>query len=250
MNNLAIKVLGKKTVVCPGHGEYEAQGQSFMGNEVWTMCPACSHDKQIAEDQAAREQREREQNAALEKFYRDAGIIRRYRGITLANFCPTSEQIKPFDFGEKFINEFDLMCKRGQNLMFCGSVGTGKTRLVSAMLQTLGSGRYIRAVDISRTIRSSYDTRGKTELDIINELVSADLLVIDEVGVQFGTANEHMVVSDLIDRRYGDMRPTIIVSNLSKSELAGIFGERAWDRLTQSCLICPVLGQSQRQIKR
>lgn len=250
MDKFKVTELGQKQFVCPDHGEYTATGTLFMSNEVWTKCPACEHDEHIEAEQKEREARERRRLQALEQFYIEAGIIRRYRGVTLSNFGANERQDKALGYAQRFIEQFDAMSEKGQNLMFCGDVGTGKTRLVSAMLQTLGKGRYIRAVDISRTIRASYDTREKTELQIIDELVTTPLLVIDEVGVQFGTANEHMVVSDLIDRRYGEMRPTVIVSNLSKAELSQVFGERAWDRLTQNCLICPILGPSQRQTKR
>lgn len=60
---------------------------------------------------------------------------------------------------------------------------------------------------------------------------ATDLLILDEVGVQFGTDYEKVIITDIINRRYNDMRPTIILSNLDELELCDYLGARVMDRM-------------------
>jgi DNA replication protein DnaC len=55
-----------------------------------------------------------------------------------------------------------------------------------------------------------------------------------------------MLITDLIDRRYGELNPTVICSNLNEEQLSKFFGERAWDRLMQNGAIIPITGKSNR----
>jgi len=60
-----------------------------------------------------------------------------------------------------------------------------------------------------------------------------DLLVLDEVGVQFGTETENLVLFRILNRRYEDMKPTILVSNVEIGKLTEFVGERVIDRLCE-----------------
>jgi len=46
-----------------------------------------------------------------------------------------------------------------------------------------------------------------TQSEIIRRLGGLDLLVIDEVGIQFGTDTERMILYEILDLRYDAMRP-------------------------------------------
>lgn len=72
-----------------------------------------------------------------------------------------------------------------------------------------------------------------TEEDVLEELGGFDLLVIDEVGASRGSDWEVQLLHEVIDRRYQAVRPTIVVSNLTTTDLKDYIGERALDRLRQ-----------------
>ena len=55
-----------------------------------------------------------------------------------------------------------------------------------------------------------------------------------EVGVQYGTDGEQNILFEVLDRRYRDMLPTILLANQSKDGLKQFLGERAYDRLTET----------------
>ena len=63
---------------------------------------------------------------------------------------------------------------------------------------------------------------------------SVPLLVIDEIGVQYGTDSEQTILFDVLDKRYRDMRPTILLTNQNTIGLKAFIGERAFDRLTET----------------
>ena len=59
------------------------------------------------------------------------------------------------------------------------------------------------------------------------------LLIIDEIGVQYGTDSERNILFEVINDRYEDMLPTIMISNLPLNELAPLLGERVVDRMLE-----------------
>ncbi len=61
-----------------------------------------------------------------------------------------------------------------------------------------------------------------------------DLLVIDEIGVQSGTDNERKILFEIIDSRYLQMAPTILLSNLEQTQVIDLVGERVVDRMYEN----------------
>ena len=54
----------------------------------------------------------------------------------------------------------------------------------------------------------------------MDELATTKLLIIDEVQERAESGFENRLLTHLIDARYAAMRPTIIIANLAKRELA------------------------------
>lgn len=236
----------RKTSVCDVHGEFEDKGIPFMDRVIMLGCQVCAEERKSEEDARQKHEDDIEAEIKRREFYKNSGIIKRYQGLTLETFSPLPNQSIAYEAAMKFYKRFNEMSEKGQTLILNGTVGTGKTRLVQALLQSLGFGEYIRAVDISRRVRASFSDRGATEETAVQSFVDTPCLVIDEVGVQTKSEHADNLISDIIDRRYGDMKPTVICSNLEEKELAETFGERAWDRLNQACIICPIVGPTQR----
>ena len=72
-----------------------------------------------------------------------------------------------------------------------------------------------------------------TEQDAIDALVMPDLLILDEVGVQFGTVTESLIMFEILNGRYEKVRPTIVMSNLTEDEITEYLGSRVVDRLKE-----------------
>jgi DNA replication protein DnaC len=85
-----------------------------------------------------------------------------------------------------------------------------------------------------RQLRSGWRRdSGRSELEELDILSRLDLLVIDEIGVQFSSDAERVQLFDVINRRYADLRPTILVTNLTLAEIQETLGERVFDRFRE-----------------
>ena len=69
---------------------------------------------------------------------------------------------------------------------------------------------------------------------MLQDLRKLDLLIIDEVGLSFGSDAEVLQLSELLNMRYEDVRPTLIVSNCKSSDLSRYLGDRGVDRLREN----------------
>ena len=90
---------------------------------------------------------------------------------------------------------------------------------------------------VMRAIRSVKDTwgggSGKSETQAIAALVYPDLLILDEVGVQFGSDTEKLILFDVLNERYEKRRPTLLLSNFGVDEVQAYLGDRIFDRLRE-----------------
>jgi DNA replication protein DnaC len=95
--------------------------------------------------------------------------------------------------------------------------------------------RMIRVIDLVRKIKETW-SRGSdiSEQQIIDQFASVDLLVLDEVGIQFGTDTEKLFMFDVIDLRYQRNLPTVLISNLAVEDIANAVGSRVVDRLREN----------------
>ena len=87
----------------------------------------------------------------------------------------------------------------------------------------------------SAAIRATWrnDAR-ESEAEVLHRYTACDLLVIDEVGVQYGKESEQVELFKVFNKRYNDVRPTIVLSNVTTEELKGYLGERIFDRLREN----------------
>ena len=134
----------------------------------------------------------------------------------------------------------------GGVVILCGTRGNGKTQcaveLIRANCKQSKKSRYCRASQIGMEIRAAYDGRPisvggdlavRTEQDIIYGLASFDLLVIDECQSVPQTDFMLRIIELVVDLRYGDMKPTILIANTSVDNLAGVVGESVLDRCNE-----------------
>jgi len=232
--------LGERVQACEQHGEFTSKGERYFGRrEVWTGCPACAElarQQQAAADQLAAAQLERER---LESFIERAAVPRRFIGRTFDNFnATTPEQQRALDVARGYADTFDQRFKAGHGLVFSGMPGTGKSHLAAAILQVVlprHTGLYVTCMGLIRMVRNTWRRdSAQSEQDVLNMLAGVDLLVIDEIGVQYGTDGEQTVLFEVLDQRYQDKVPTILLTNQDKDGFKGYVGERSFDRLTET----------------
>jgi DNA replication protein DnaC len=85
---------------------------------------------------------------------------------------------------------------------------------------------------------------------VYRRLTDLSLLVIDEIGVQFGSQAEKTIFAELINRRYSALKPTVLIGNLTIKELSEAIGERVLDRFRDGGHTVTFTWPSQRGIKK
>jgi DNA replication protein DnaC len=167
-----------------------------------------------------------------------SGIPRRFRDRTFENYsAATAAQRQALDVCRAYADGFEQMRASGGGLLLLGGPGTGKTHLACAILaqviQAGHTGLFLPVSGALRVIRDAFSPRGqRTETEALALLAAVDLLVLDEVGIAIGNAStRRAMLFDVLNDRYGEMRPTILIGNLTSAELERYLGERIMERL-------------------
>jgi DNA replication protein DnaC len=182
---------------------------------------------------------------------RDAGqacIPRRFVGLSFDDYqCDGPEQERAFQTCRNFAKNIATVLEKGSNLILHGRPGTGKTHLACAIIKRLWEtgyrGIYTTHEALRSHLRASYDPEAtQRESAALQAFLGPDLLVIDEIEKAKG--NPDTIRKDLhrlIDDRYADLKPTLVVSNMTAPALRLYLGTALWDRLTGrdhlSCLV-------------
>jgi len=161
-----------------------------------------------------------------------------FRGKSFANFIvDTDAKQAALKVAKDFAENIEQHCERGTTLVFSGLPGTGKSHLalaIAAHVMDEATVFYTNALDSIRRVRDTWRRDSEqSETEVLRMFGEIDLLIIDEVGVQYGTEGEQVIMFDIINRRYRDMRPTILLTNLGKQGMKEYLGERSFDRLRE-----------------
>lgn len=226
----------ERTDVCEAHGAFTARN---ILRSVWTGCPACRAEKRAAAEAEAEVAAKAEEIARWQKRIGHAGIPPRFQSRTLDTYTASTEgQKAALAFARDYAAGFDVVMETGQSAVFIGTPGTGKTHLaIGIALAIMGQGRSALFTTAIRALRRVKETwaRGseETEREAIEALVYPSLLVLDEVGIQFGSDTEKLILFDVLNERYEQRKPTLLLSNLTLPEVRDYLGERIFDRLRE-----------------
>ncbi|WP_277973293.1 ATP-binding protein [Pantoea agglomerans] len=223
--------------VCDRHGGYELftlLSEDLRGNQA-TKCSRCPHC--IRQDQEEVESRLRELRVA--DLLDEAGIGRRFAACEFENYQPVNPAAaKNLNICQRYVSSWEERLEAGTGLVMNGSCGTGKNHLAVSIAKNLIRNHLARVefTDVMRLTRAVKNTwrshSERTEDDVLAHFSSLDLLIIDEVGVQFGTQAESVTLQEVINARYENVLPTILISNLTLEQLSDAIGERIVDRVT------------------
>lgn len=231
--------LGEIVIECKDHGAYTSAGTRYMGKrEIWTPCPDCEERRIAAELQAKANEKAERAARVLASMIDEALIPPRFVGRSFDNFIAESpSQLKALEVSKRYAELFDENAKRGAGLIFSGLPGTGKSHLAAAVMQTImpkHQALYMTCMGMIRAIRGTWRRESETsESEMLSRFGSVPLLVLDEVGVQYGTDGEQTIIFEVMDRRYRDMQPTILLTNQNAKGFTEFVGERVYDRLRE-----------------
>lgn len=232
-----------KKGVCDEHGEFEGiarEGRPFE-------CPACFIDAQ--RDRDIQEAIERKNQSGVFTFWnmgqRQNKIPKRFESACFENYVTKlPEQAAALQSVREFGEDFCANNMR-RNLIFTGTVGAGKTHLAIALGRELvRKGYRVAYLTIFDLLRPSQERGFTGSQSVVAQMGDYDLVVLDEIGAHpdFGYSSELVASSifQLIDSRYLNCRPTLLITNVEIEELgtsrAGL-GDRVMDRLAETDFI-------------
>lgn len=227
-------------LTCEKHGTYEPKiipfpiGQKYI---VYKNCPECAKDEAEAEAERIRTEREALYLRRIQSDKIQAGLGKRHINCTFENYITDTKQKETALTKTKSYLE-GVLNGAGACLVMAGKVGTGKTHLAASMVNMMiESGKQCRLIKMSeliRTLKSSWSKNSQqNESDLIDFYSRIPLLIIDEIGIQFGSDTEKLLLSEIVDNRYQELLPTVLISNLDLEGIKQCIGERSYDRLRE-----------------
>lgn len=155
-------------------------------------------------------------------FWRKRGVPERVIDATFLNFEGHEDAVQKVRSWLK---------KKGLFLMMSGTTGTGKGHLAASCLKQHGDGLFIEHVNMLSDLRSSYSTQATAQL--IETWQSAEMLVLDELGLSAGGNDEQPMLYQVLADRHDKRRPTIITTNQEREKVRDLLGYRLLDRIRE-----------------
>lgn len=221
---------------CEKHGEYLVRYIDMVGRFMRIeACPACVKEKDAEEVARQKKESEEAQERRLNERKTKCGISARNHHVNFDSFiADTEEKKKAKEKALQFANE--VIEGHSGCLIMVGNVGAGKTMLATAIAdKVIRAGKGCCMPKVVELIREVKDTWRKdsedSETEVINFFSSVYLLILDEVGVQYGSDTEKLMIFEIIDNRYQKMLPTVLISNLDVEGVKACIGDRVYDRL-------------------
>lgn len=233
----------KKFKHCKRHGPYEIKNQLDMPEGVCATippsCPTCELEK-AERQEFAKQKRARE----IKRNLAESGIPPRFQEKSFANYeVSIPEQKHALRVCQDYADNFEKVLKLGQCLILAGTPGAGKNHLANAIgNEVIQRGFVAKFIGLRALVTSVKETwrpsSRKIESEVIQSYVAPDLLIIDEIGRQFDSDAENLIIFDIINGRYEHMKPTIIISNFPMESSEGrtlktLLGDAVLDRLRE-----------------
>lgn len=153
-----------------------------------------------------------------------------------------------------FVEKFDL--EKG-NLLFYGPTGLGKTFLCNCIAkELLDSGYnvlYLTATELFKLFDEARFHRKDMPLEsknILDTLSTVDLLIIDDLGTEFGTSFTAPDIFGILNNRYLTQKSTIISTNLEPNEWKDLYSERVASRIFGNYTAYKFFGSDVRLLKK
>ena len=143
----------------------------------------------------------------------------------------------------KYAEEWDSVNREGIGLILIGDSSTGKSYaagcVANELLDHMISVRFVRMVDVVNDLQGCY---GEERAKYYKNIMSPELLIIDDLGAERNTSFAQECVFDLIEHRVSTGKPMMVTTNTSVQTMkntTNVSERRIYDRILACCV--PVL---------
>ncbi|MCT4565602.1 MAG: ATP-binding protein [Maledivibacter sp.] len=151
------------------------------------------------------------------------------------DLTPRENMLNILSVSEGFVNNFGK--NNGENLLFYGTTGLGKTFLCNCIAKALlDKGKivvYQTAFKILEIIEEYKFNKNKTpELRMSYDLLfDCDLLIIDDLGTELTNTFTNIEIFNIINNRIIQNKKTIVSTNLGPIDIANTYSHRVSSRI-------------------
>ena len=148
---------------------------------------------------------------------------------------PRENMMNILSISEGFVSNFDN--NNGENLLFYGTTGLGKTFLCNCIAKALLDKNkiviYQTAFKILETIENHRFRRDESQFDNedYNLLFDADLLIIDDLGTEVTNTFTNAETFNIVNTRIIKGKKTIISTNLTPKQITETYSDRVFSRV-------------------
>lgn len=223
-------------------------------------CPACEDTGYITDENNLKQKCSCFRQREISILYSQSNIqdmISRENFSTLSTEYYQGEDLRRFetavDLCWNFIKNFNQYY---HNILFYGTVGTGKSFLSGCIAKELidqgCSVIYFSSSSLFDMLaRYSFDYKEKEALqDFCEDIYGCDLLIIDDLGTEITNTFVASQLFSCLNERGLRKKAMIISTNLSLEELRDRYSDRIFSRITSSFSLCKLTGQDIRICKK
>lgn len=220
-------------------------------NPIYT-CPLCSDTGYVPTENGTKQKCSCFRRKEISLLYAQSNIqdvIARENFSTLSYDHYQGEDLQRFqaavNISKKFVQSFK---EDYQNILFYGTVGTGKSFLSGCIARELlnqgVSVIYFSAVVLFDTLAQySFDYKEKENLQYFCEdLYGCDLLILDDLGTEVTNSFVTSQFFSCLNERNLRRKATIISTNLNLEMLRDRYSDRVFSRVTSSFSLCKLTG--------
>ena len=158
--------------------------------------------------------------------------------------------------------DIEKVVEEGRNVLIYSKIpGNGKTSWAKKLMFTYfdaiwhkcdmePKALFINVPRMFNELRSNIDKKSEYITSIKDNVLKADLVVWDEIGVKELTNFEHDNLLSFVDQRILSNKSNIFTSNLSEDELLPVLGDRLYSRIVNTSKVIQFKGRDKRALNK